>query len=263
MRFDAPIFQRFRGFCLTTLFLLLLGILLRPVEAPAWERIKAGQPELNLAGLEDALGQGMVLGLLGGFRAILADFLWIQTNVVWEQRDRAKLDAMVRLVTTLDPRPEFFWINAARMIAYDVPNWRIREEGGYQVVPESRQEALDREQAEQAFALLDQALEHHPDHPKLYLEIGQIYLNRLDDPARAAPWFRRAWEQPGAPFFSARIYGELLRRQGKREEAYHFLTELHKELPDENPYAQKDVVLERIRDLEESLGKAFRNRYQP
>ncbi|MFP4157101.1 MAG: tetratricopeptide repeat protein [Opitutales bacterium] len=263
MRFDAPIVQRLRAFCLTTGFLLLLGIALRPLEAPAWEQIKAGQPELNLAGVEDALGQGMVLGLLGGFRAILADFLWIQTNSVWEKRDRAKLDAMVRLVTTLDPRPEFFWINSARMIAYDVPHWRIREEGGHQAVPEARQAAIDLEQAEQAFLLLEQALEHHPDHPRLYLEIGQIYLNRLDDPARAAPWFRKAWEQPGAPHFSARIYAELLRRQGKLEAAYAFLTDLHRELPDDNPYAQKEIVLERIRDLEDRLERPLRDRYQP
>lgn len=263
MRFDAPIFQALQRFCLTALFLLFIGVVLQPVEAPAWARVQAGQPELNLAGVEDALGQGMVLGLLGGFRAIVADFLWIQTNSVWEQQDRVKLDAMVRLVTALDPRSEFFWINAARMVAYDVPHWRIREEGGYQAVSESRKEALDREQAEQAFVLLDQALEHHPKNPRLYLEIGQIYLHRLDDPARAAPWFRKAWEQPGAPYFAARIYGELLRRQGRLEEAYAFLADLHRELPDGDPYAQKDVVLERIRDLEDSLGRPVWDRYQP
>ncbi len=263
MRFDAPIFCRFRAACLTVLFLLALGFALRPLEAPAWKTIQAGQPELNLAGVEDALGQGLILGMLGGFRAIMADFLWIQTNVVWEKRDRAKLDPMVRLVTTLDPRPDFFWINAARMIAYDVPNWRIREEGGYDKVPEARQEAIDREQAQQAFTLIDQALQYHPDNPKLYLEKGQIYLNRLDAPAKAAPWFLKAWQQPGAPYFSARIYAELLRRQDKNKEAYSFLTRLHEELPEDNPYAQKDIVLERIRDLEKTLKIPVWKSYQP
>jgi len=254
VKFDATIlFRRARGIGLTLLLLLALGIALRPVEGPAWARIKANQPELNLAAVEDALGQGLVLGVLGGFRAILADFMWIRANVVWEQRDRAKLDPLIRLVTTLDPRPDFFWINAARMIAYDVPNWRIREEGGYDAVPEARQQAIDREQAEQAFALIDQALQYHPDEPKLYLEIGQIHLNRLDDPAAAAPWFLRASQQPGAPYFAARIYAELLRRQGKNQAAYDFLRELHGELPDDDPYAQKDIIRERIGELEETL----------
>lgn len=263
MRFDSVIFQRTRTFALTVLFLILLGLVLRPLEAPAWRVVKANQPELNLAGIEEALGQGLVLGMLGGFRAIMADFLWIRTNVIWEQRDRAKLVPLIRLVTALDPRPDFFWINGARMVAYDVPNWRIQQEGGYDAVPESRQDAIDLEQSNQAFALLNQALEYHPDDPKLFLEFGQIYLNRLNDPARAAPWFLKASQQPGAPRFAARIYAELLRRQGKDEAAYDFLTQLHTELPDDDPYAQKGIVLERIRELEATLNVPSAKRYQP
>ena len=248
---------------LTLGLLLLAGVLTRPIETPAWEQVRSGQPELNLAGMEDALGQGIIVGMLGGFRSVMADFLWIQTNTVWEQRERAKLDSMVRLVTSIDPRPAFFWINATRMIAYDVPHWRIQEEGGYDQVPERRQEAIDREQAEQAFALIRRALEFHPDSPRLFLEIGQIYMNRLEDPARAAPWFLRASEQPGAPYFAARIYAELLRRQGKNVEAYEFLTDLHRRLPEDEPFAQKGIVLERIRKLEETLDLAPAARFSP
>ena len=64
---------------------------MRPVEGPAWARVQAGQPELNLGGGRGALGQGVVIGMLGGFRAIMADFLWIRTNTVWERRDRVEL----------------------------------------------------------------------------------------------------------------------------------------------------------------------------
>ena len=241
--------------------LVVLGLLTRPLGSPAWERVQAGQPELNLGEVEDALGQGLVFGMLGGFRAIMADFLWIRANAVWVDKDRAQLDAMIRLVTTLDPRPEFFWLNAARMTAYDVPNWRIREEGGYDLVPEVRQDAIDREQAEQAFGIVQEALEFHPQNPTFYLEMGQIYLNRLDDPENAAIWFLKAWEKPGAPYFSARIYAELLRRQGKDAEAYAFLTELFRELPDGDPFAHKEIVLERIRDLEQTLRIPVRERF--
>lgn len=253
MKFEHPIFARIRAVVLTLVFLLVLGLLARPLEAPAWQRVQSNRPELNLGGMEEALGQGIIVGMLGGFRAIMADFLWLQTNVVWEERERAKLDSMIRLVTAVDPRPVFFWTNSARMIAYDVPHWRIREEGGYRAVPERRQEAIGREQAEQAFAHIRRALEFHPEDPRLYLEIGQIYLNRLDDPVQAAPWFLRASEQPGAPYFAARIYAELLRRQGKNAEAYEFLKGLFMRLPDDDPYAQKGIILERIRELEETL----------
>ena len=240
----------------------LLGLLARPIEAPVWKEVKAGQPEMNLEALEGALGQGLVIGVLGGFRAILADFLWIRTNVIWERKDRAKLDSMVRLVTTLDPRPDFFWINGSRMIAYDVPNWRIREEGGYSNVPEERQQAINLEQSAQAFDLVDQALDFHPENAKLYLEKAQIYLNRLKDDANAAEWFLRASQQDDAPYYAGRIHAELLRKQGLNAEAYDFLKNLHAELPD-TPYAQKGIVLERILDLEKTLKIPFRERFMP
>jgi len=257
-----PLLLRLSRILSLLLVLVLLGLITRPIEAPAWQTVKAGQPEMNLEALEGALGQGLVVGVLGGFRAILADFLWIRTNTIWQRKDRAKLDAMVRLVTTLDPRPEFFWINGSRMIAYDVPNWRIREEGGYDDVPEVRQQAIDLEQSAQAFDLLDEALEFHPDHAKLYLEKAQIYLNRLKDDANAAKWFLMASEQADAPYFVARIYAELLRKQGFNAEAYDFLKNLHKELPN-LPFAQKGIVLERVRELENTLEVPFWERFMP
>lgn len=257
-----PLFQRLCSILSILLVLLLLGLLTRPVEAPAWQFVQSGQPEMKLEAIEGALGQGLVIGVLGGFRAILADLFWIRTNTIWERRDRIKLDAMIRLVTTLDPRPEFFWINGSRMIAYDVPNWRIQEEGGYTEVPEVRQQAIDLEQAEQAFDLIDEALEFHPDRAKLYLEKAQIYLNRLKDDANAAEWFLKASRQEDAPYFAARIYAELLRRQGKDAEAYTFLKDLHNTLPDV-PFAQKGIILQRIRELEGSLNVPFWERFEP
>jgi len=121
-----PLFLRARSVCIVLFVMVVLGVVTRPIEAPAWQVVQARQPEMNLQAIEGALGQGLIVGVLGGFRAVMADFLWIRTNTIWERRDRVKLDAMVRLVTTLDPRPELFWINRARMIAYDVPNWRLQ-----------------------------------------------------------------------------------------------------------------------------------------
>jgi len=244
------------------LILVGLGLATRPIEAPAWEAVKSRQPEMRPAGLEDALGQGVVLGVVGGLRTIVADFLWIQLNSIWEDKDRAALDPMIRLVTSLDPRPEFFWINGARMTAYDVPHWRIAEEGGYDAVSEARTEAINREQAEQAFALLEEAREFHPGNPRFPLEVAQIHMTRLKDWDAAAEWFLKAWRLDG-PYYSARLHAELLGRAGREREAYAFLRELFRELPDDEPFAQKGVVLERIRELEAELGVSETERFRP
>lgn len=243
--------------------LLVLNAALRPLEEPAWQTVKSRQNELKLEDVEGALGQGLVIGVLGGFRTIVADFAWLQLNHHWEKREQLKVEALIWLVTTLDPRPDFFWINSARMTAYDMPNWRIREAGGYTEVPQEQQRQFDREQAEQAFALLRRALEFHPENPKIHLEFAQIYLNRLKDFENAARWFLSASQQKDAPFFAARIYAELLRRMERDQEAYAFLKGLFLSLPDDNPYAQKDIVLGRIRELEDVLEVPSMLRFLP
>jgi len=261
-RLQHPLLLRTGRILLMTLVLLLVGLLLRPIESPAWKLVKAGQPEMNLEDIEGALGQGLVVGVLGGFRTIMADFLWIRVYTIWERRERASMNAMIRLVTILDPRPDFFWINSARMIAYDVPNWRISQEGGYREVPQSRQAVIDLEQAQQAFTLLERAREFHPKNPKIALEVAQIYLNRLKDVEHAAEWFLKASEMPGAPYYAARIYAELLRRLDRNAEAYDFLKQLFTSLPD-TPMAQKGVILERIRELEATLQVPDLLRFMP
>ncbi|MCU0792998.1 MAG: tetratricopeptide repeat protein [Opitutaceae bacterium] len=242
--------------------LIAAGIALRPLEGPAWEKIQAKQPQLRLESLKDALGQGVTVGLLGGFRAIVADLFWIRTNAVWEENDLPGTQTSIKLVTAIDPRPLYFWLNGSRMIAYDMPNWRIDKAGGYDVVPEAVKRRFDEEQSKVAVNYLNNGLDFHPDNPLLVLEIANVYLNRLKDVETAAKFYRQASEHPDAPYYAARIYAELLRRLERREEAYAFLTKLHPTLPPDNMMAQAVVVLDRIRELEDELNVPAVKRYR-
>jgi tetratricopeptide (TPR) repeat protein len=233
--------------------LLLAGVALRPIEGPAWEQVRAKQPALRLESLKDALGQGVTVGLLGGFRAIVADFVWIRTNVIWQTNDLPGTQTSIKLVTAIDPRPLYFWLNGSRMIAYDMPNWRIDKAGGYDVVLESAKRRFDEEQSSVARRYLEGALDFHPDHPLLVIEIANIYLNRLKDVESASRYYLRASQHRDAPYYAARIYAELLRRLERKPEAYEFLKNLYPTLPKDEPMAQASVVLDRIRELEEEL----------
>jgi len=246
------------------LLLAVTGAVLRPFEEPAWQVVRAQQPALKLDSLQGALGQGLTVGLLGGFRAIVADFFWIKTNSVWEDNDLPATQTFIKLVTAIDPRPLYFWQNGSRMIAYDMPNWRITEAGGYDTVPPAEQRRIDEEQATVALNYLREAFGYHPDAPLLHVEIANVYLNRLKDTASAAAAYRQAAEQPGAPYYAARIYPELLRKLGRNAEAYAWLKQLYPTLPKaadpakgvsefQVDSAMASVVLERIRELEREL----------
>ena len=254
--------------------LAVTGLAVRPLEAPAWQWVRAQQPALKLESLQGALGQGVTVGLLGGFRAIAADFFWIQTNSVWEDRDLPATQTYIKLVTAIDPRPLYFWLNGSRMIAYDMPNWRIVDLGGYNTVPQAVQRLIDEEQATVALRYLNEAFNHHPDSTLLHIEIANVYLNRLKDKAKAAEAYRRAALRPNAPFYAGRIYGELLRKLGRTTEAYEWLKQTYVKLPKTVDRARgiseftvdsamAPVVLERIRELEEELNLTPEQRFTP
>jgi hypothetical protein len=238
---------------IVALGLLGAGIVLRPLEAPAWEEVRAKQPALRLESLKDALGQGVTVGLLGGFRAIVADLFWIRTNAVWEKNDIPATQTSIKLVTAVDPRPLYFWLNGSRMIAYDMPNWRIDKAGGWEAVPEAVRRRFDEEQSAIAIKYIEGGLGFHPNEPILILEIGNIHLNRLKDVETAARYYLEASKQPDAPYYAARIYAELLRRLDRLPEAYEFLKKLYPTLPRNDLMAQASVVLDRIRELEGEL----------
>lgn len=243
--------------------LALAGAILRPVADPVWSSFRARQPALQLESAGAAAGQGVTLALLGGFRALVADAIWIRMYTLWERRDIAGTDALLRVVTAIDPRPVYFWVNGARIIANDLPVWRIEAGGGYDAVPESIQIRINHEQGRLALARLAEAMKHHPASADLWVERANIELNRLGDAAAAAESYRRAWEQPRGPYYAARLHAELLRRSGRLAEALAFLVKLHPSLPADNEAAAADVVLARIRELERQLGIPAEAAYQP
>ncbi len=237
----------------TIILLCLCGWAVAPLHRIGWDAVRASQPEMNLADIEGALGQGVLVGFLGGFRTIIADFMYIRMNSYWEQRDRPKTESMIQLITAVDPRPMFFWRNGAKIIAYDIPVWRLREQGYFEDVPEGVRRRVNAEQAERGLAVLDRALEFHPDNALLYLEKAQIYLGRLEDRSTAAEYYLKASQMPNAPYYAARIYAEMLRQLGRKEEALAHLKSILPDLPADVPAAQRSVVLHRINELEREI----------
>jgi hypothetical protein len=234
--------------------LVLTGLSLRWVEASLWATLRAGEPALRLDSSLEAAGQGVVLGVLGGFRGAVADIIWLRAQMLVEARNLPAAESLLGLVTAIDPRPLYFWLNGARIMAYDMPEWRIAATGGYSTVPVAVQERIRREQAQRALARLDDAMRFHPSSAALWIERANLQLNRLGDMAGAAESYRRAWEQPGAPYFAARLHAVLLRRLGRKAEAHTWLVGLHPQLPASDESAGAALVLTRIRELERELG---------
>ena len=156
-------------------------------------------------------------------------------------------------MAAIDPRPVYFWLNGARILAYDFPVWRIQAAGGFDAVGATEQDAVCRQQGGVALRHLDAAMVFHPASADLWIERANIQLNRLKDLDGAAESYRRAWELPRAPYYAARMHAELLRRAGRKSEALAWLVKLHPTLPSDDEAAGAEIVLGRIRDLERDL----------
>ena len=245
--------QRGRAVAAVFAGLLAAGLVAEPMQATAWGAVREREPELNLQDFKSALGQGLVLGLLGGFRTIIADFVWITGYTDWEKRIRPQTEAMVNLTTLLDPQSVYFWSDGARIIGKDIPAWRVEAAEKAGTLTPAAELAIRREQGNRAQSLLDRGLANHPQNPTLLLDKAMIYDINMHQLADSLEYYREAAAAPGAPYYLARVYAEKLATAGHEREAYDYLRHLYPALPPKVAAAAKGIVWERLREMENDL----------
>ena len=241
--------------------LALTGACLRGIVQPVWESKRGLYALPVLDTMEHAVGHGLSLGVLGGFSSIAADLAWLKTYFAWEQRDFGLMESLLNLTTALDGGPLNFWLNGARMIAYDSPAWTIDARLRSESEPGSERTRLAESRARCALSFLERGLIVHSTSAAMWIERANIELNCLRDVAAAAESYRNAARQPGAPYYAARIHVELLRRLGRKSEALAALIELYPTLPKNVEAAAPELVLIRIRELENDLMVAPEKRF--
>lgn len=225
--------------------LLATVCLMRPLEMRLSAPVMASVPQMAALG-----GSGGTLAVLGGIRAAVAGGFWLRTNLAWERRDGAATTSLLHLTVAADERPLYFWLNGARMLAYDLPEWRTAG------APQALRQRVAGELARIALDFLATGRRSHAGTAELTIEMANIRLRALGDREGAARLFRQAAEQPGAPYYAARVHAELLRELGRPAEALAWLKQILPTLPADDPAARREVVLERIKGLEqETAGK--------
>ena len=187
----------------------------------SWRRARLALPEIGRRELEPTVGQGVLLGVLGGFRTVVADFTWIRGYVLWERKnDRAGTELLMRAACALDPRSRFFWENTGLAVANDMGHWEIRRRGGYAKVPKEIQDHLLRGYAQRGMVLLDEGIASTGGDAALLATAALVAELQLKDLGRSADYYRRAAEARAAPWFAARFAAANLWKEGRRREAY-------------------------------------------
>jgi len=235
---------------LVFLALLVLGALKLPVErdlAVLHRQEHFRGVEFNLD-LREKLGQLGFIAALSGFRAIVADGLFIQANVAWERTEWGRVLLLFQHVTTLQPRVVMFWDMAAWHMAWNASVAAMNDKSQPRL-------ALRVKAQREYFALgkdfLERGIKNNPDRYNLYEALARLYKEKYKDHERAAEFYVKAAAFPDAPSYERRfsVYA-LSYCEGREREAYERLRQLY----DKGPQERLPTLITRLKFLEEKLG---------
>lgn len=208
--------------------LLAFGALKMPFERRLEAEHKAAYfhgAKLDL-GLREQIGQMAFLAALSGFRALVADGLYLHAHALWERTEWGRMKLNFDAVTALQPRSILFWDTAAWHMAYNASVAALED-------PEQPREALrikaQREYWKLGEDYLLRGIANNPDVPTLYDRLGFFYREKYRDHCKSAEAYAQAAAVPGAPAYARRFAAyELAQCPGHEREAYEKLLALYK-----------------------------------
>ena len=197
--------------------------------------------------LREQVGQFGFIAALSGFRSIVADVLFIQAHVAWEQTHWGRVLLLLRQVTTLQPRSILFWDMAAWHMAWNASAAAMNDQSQPRL-------ALRVKAQREYFALgkdfLERGIKNNPDKPQLYEALARLYRDKYNDHAHASEYFAKAAGLPGVPSYDKRFSAyELSYCEGREREAYERLRALY----DEGEKERLPTLIKRLKSLEEKL----------
>lgn len=223
--------------CFSVVILAISGAITEPLT-----RSSPMQKEL-------AAESGWHRSLWGGFSDLAADLSWIGVYRAWTKQDLRKMRHDLDRVVSLNPKAVHFWLNGARILAYDVYHWRAKN------LPEVDRARVRVEQLQEALAFLDRGLRANPGRYEFGLEKAVMQLKGGSDTEGALKTLESIESMEGLPHYIGRIRGELLVSLGRFDQAEQWLRQFLLTLPPEESDSGREVVRRRIEELERSRAR--------
>ncbi len=204
---------------------------------------------VSIESLQTSLGGGSLFAVLGGYKSLVADFVWIKSYINWEKRNIAKCVSAIEMATQIDPEMTMFWVQGSRIIAFDIPHWlwdKIPEKNR----TEDKLNFFKKRQGLEAIAFVNKALKMFPNNYELLIQKGQIAI-AIDDYLLAQECFYKATTVNDG-FYARRIYASLLAKNGDLKKSIYVLKTVLRETEKDNPV--RTAIIKEI-DVLEKLSK--------
>src|SRR5438552_4285898 len=156
----------------------------------ASDRIAPGTFSIDL---REPIGQSAFIAVLGGFRSVIADLLFIDAYSAWERTDWTYLLLRLRQATELQPRAILFWEMAGWHMAWNAGTAALEDDSKS---PAARRR-LQHDYLELGKDFLVRGVAHNPEKPQLYEALARLYRDKSHYHARAAENVEKASRLPG------------------------------------------------------------------
>ncbi|HVU18907.1 MAG TPA: hypothetical protein VHD32_18525 [Candidatus Didemnitutus sp.] len=143
----------------------------------------------------------------GIVRALIADAAWLAGDLAWERRDTASTRQWLGVAVAADPTSDYFWVNGARMLAFDLPTWEDAQRPWWRAYRR-------RLGAREALAWLERGRTRRGESFAINVEMGNIALYGLGDRTLAAQCYRRAAASPDRKAYADSLARKLARDAG-------------------------------------------------
>lgn len=213
--------------------------------------LKVSPRNVDSAAIRASLGSGMLFGVLGGYRSLISDFVWIKSYLEWEKKDLAPCIASIQLATEIDPYMITFWTQGASIIAFDTPHWIIGKLPKDKQTPELMG-IIKRRQTRIALKFIDRALKIFPTNQELLIQKGQIAIG-AGFFSIAENAYGAVAEQPDPQIYVRRIYASLLIKNGKFQKALKVLESILPDIDPDSPLMQ--IIPKQIEKTKELIKK--------
>src|SRR5437870_11998314 len=179
--------------------ILVFGVMKLPAERALSLQHRSGSAGqfadvVNLD-LREKIGQLGFVAALSGFRAMLADFLFIQAHVAWERTEWGRVLFLFRQVTTLQPHVPLFWDMAAWHMAWNASAAAMNDSSQPRMALRVK---AQREYFSLGKDFLERGIKNNPDKPELYEALARLYRDKYNDRAGASDLYAKAAVYPGA-----------------------------------------------------------------
>jgi hypothetical protein len=239
--------------------LLVFGLARLPVEHSLEQASRAANlrtASLDI-GLREQIGQLAFAAALGGFRSLVAAFLWIEAHTAWEQTAWGRMAGLFQSVTSLQPRSLVYWDLASWHMAW---NASVAARENPKEPSEFLRRRAEREYHRLGRDFLQRGIANNPDRYLLHERLGIMLRDKFDDACGAADAFAAAAARPEAPPYIKRLAAyELARCPGREREAYDRLRSIY--LLGEEERLPRVITL--INELEANLGIPAADRLAP